>query len=87
MSSSILCPQVLEKAARGLLTESKTILMNYSCLALVLKSKPRLKPRRVLPFPIPLYKKSCSTYLENHVAFKSDWLNAMRLDTVYEVST
>ena len=46
----------------GLLTESKTILMNYSCLALVLKSKPRLKPRRytdgtsrVLPFPIPLY--------------------------------
>ena len=42
-------------------TESKTILMNYSCLALVLKSKPRLKPRRytdgtsrVLPFPIPL---------------------------------
>ena len=49
------------RTARGLLTESKTILMNYSCLALVLKSKPRLKPRRytdgtlrVLPFPIPL---------------------------------
>ena len=41
-------------------SESKTIIMNYSCLALVLK--PRLKPRRytdgtsrVLPFPIPLY--------------------------------
>ncbi len=27
------------RTARGLLTESKTILMNYSCLALVLKSK------------------------------------------------
>ncbi len=35
---------MFSRTARGLLTESKTILMNYSCLALVLKSKPRLKP-------------------------------------------
>ena len=54
------------RTARGLLTESKTILMNYSCLALVLKSKHRLKPRRytdgtsrVLPFPIPLLLYLC----------------------------
>ena len=54
------------------ITSRKTILTNYSCLALVLKSKPRLKPQRytdgtsrVLPFPIPLYSihglSNCST--------------------------
>ena len=49
--------------------------MNYLCLALVLKSKPRLKPRRytdgtsrVLPFPIPLYSIYSST---NHVDIKT----------------
>ncbi len=57
---------------------------NYSCLALMLKSKPRLKPRRytdgtsrVLPFPIPLYSIYdwiSLTFLLGHDDYTYSWV-------------